>query len=133
MSKSVEEESFERIFNSGIKVRRAVLGDDYVDRSLERTQGTESESLQHVVTQNVWGTIWTRPGLEMRERSLINIGMLVAMNQHHELSIHIHGGIRNGLTRTQITEAIIQASVYCGAPSGLAAMRVAQSIFDEQN
>lgn len=124
------EDARKALYELGLDVRREVLGSDYVDESLARTSGTESEELQELVTQNVWSAIWTRPGLERRTRSLLNIAMLTAMNQNHELRVHVLGGIRNGLTNKEIVEAILQATVYCGAPSGLAAMRIAQEVID---
>lgn len=119
------------LYDAGIIVRREVLGDRYVDLALSRNEGTESEALQRHVTQTVWGSVWTRPGLERRDRSLLNIGILVALNQHHELSVHVRGALRNGLTRDEIVEAVLQATAYCGAPAGLAGMRVAQQVFDD--
>jgi 4-carboxymuconolactone decarboxylase len=122
----------QRIYDDGLVVRREVLGDEYVEKSLARAASTESEALQRHVTQTVWGSIWTRPGLDRRSRSLLNIGILTAMSQAHELSVHVTGALRNGLTRTEIVEAIVQATGYCGAPLGLAAMRVAQEVFDKE-
>lgn len=127
------EDARKALYELGLEVRREVLGSDYVDESLARTAGTESQDLQELVTQNVWSAIWTRPGLERRTRSLLNIAMLTAMNQHHELSVHVRGGIRNGLSNQEIVEAILQATVYCGAPSGLAAMRIAQEVMNKES
>lgn len=120
-------------WHAGITVRREVLGDSYVSESLNRTAGTESEALQTHVTETVWGAVWTRPGLDRRSRSLLNIGMLTALNQPHELAAHVRGGLRNGLSREEIVESIVQATVYCGAPAGLAAMRVVQKTFDGES
>ncbi|GAA1214444.1 carboxymuconolactone decarboxylase family protein [Rhodoglobus aureus] len=122
-----------RLYAEGLVIRREVLGDAYVDKSLDRARGTDSEALQQHVTRTVWGSVWTRPGLDRRSRSLLNVGILTAMSQLHELSVHITGGLRNGLTREEIVEAIVQATAYSGAPLGLAAMRVAQDVFDAQN
>lgn len=119
-------------WQAGITVRREVLGDSYVTESLERTAGTESEALQAHITETVWGAVWNRPGLDRRSRSLLNIGMLVALNQHHELAVHVRGGLRNGLTRGEVVESIIHATAYCGAPAGLAAMRVVQKVLDNE-
>lgn len=128
----VTTDSHSEQWRAGITVRREVLGDSYVSESLKRTAGTESETLQTHVTETVWGSVWTRPGLDRRSRSLLNIGMLVALNQHHELAVHVRGGLRNGLRREEIVESIVQATVYCGAPAGLAAMRVVQKTFDDE-
>ncbi|AVZ40715.1 MULTISPECIES: carboxymuconolactone decarboxylase family protein [unclassified Dietzia] len=114
----------------GFAIRREVMGDDFVDRAMGRAEGTASEAIQHVVTENVWGNIWSRPGLGRRDRSLLNIGMLVALRANAELAGHVRGGLTNGLTREEITEAVIHASGYCGAPAALSAMKTVQEVFD---
>lgn len=114
----------------GFATRREVMSDSFVERAMERAAGTASEDLQYVVTENVWGNIWNRPGLGRRDRSLLNIGMLVALRAEAELAGHVRGGLTNGLTREEITEAVIHASGYCGAPAALAAMRTVQEVFD---
>lgn len=120
------EEAHQAIFDAGLVVRKEVLGHDYVDASLSKNAGSDGESLQKYVSEYVWGSVWTRPGLDRRSRSLLNLGMLVALCQHHELSVHVKGALTNGLTRDEIVEAIVHATAYCGAPAGLAAMRVVQ-------
>ncbi|MEN0139654.1 MAG: carboxymuconolactone decarboxylase family protein [Rhodococcus sp. (in: high G+C Gram-positive bacteria)] len=114
------------IFDAGLVVRKEVLGTDYVDAALTRNAGTDGEALQQYVSEFVWGSVWTRPGLDRRSRSLINLGMLVALSQHHELAVHTRGALNNGLSREEIVEAVIHATAYAGAPAGLAAMRVVQ-------
>ena len=114
----------------GFATRREVMGDAFVDRAMDRTAGTASEAIQYVVTENVWGNIWDRPGLGRRDRSLLNIGMLVALRANAELAGHVRGGLTNGLTREEITEAVIHASGYCGAPAALSAMKTVQEVFD---
>lgn len=120
------EEAHRTIFDAGLVVRKEVLGDKYVNASLTKSEGSDGESLQKYVSEYVWGSVWTRPGLDRRSRSLLNLGMLVALGQHHELSVHVKGALTNGLTRDEIVEAIVHATAYCGAPAGLAAMRVTQ-------
>ncbi|WP_018023973.1 carboxymuconolactone decarboxylase family protein [Corynebacterium ulceribovis] len=115
-------------FDNGIAIRREVMGDDFVDAALERSAGTDSEAIQRHISETVWGSVWTRGGLSKRDRSLLNIGMLVALRATEELRGHVRGGIRNGLTREEISEAIIHASGYCGAPAALSAMKVAQEV-----
>lgn len=115
-------------FDAGLAVRKEVMGADFVDAAFERTRGTDSEELQNFVTTNVWGSVWTRPGLDRRSRSLINLGMLIALRAESELKGHVRAALRNGLTRTEIVETVIHASAYCGAPAGLAAMRVVQEV-----
>lgn len=115
-------------YDAGIQVRRDVMGDEFVDAALARNAGSDGEELQKHVTATVWGSVWTREGLSKRDRSLLNIGMLVALRATEELRGHVKGGLTNGLTREEITEAIIHASGYCGAPAALSAMKVAQEV-----
>ncbi|MFE7718156.1 carboxymuconolactone decarboxylase family protein [Nocardia rhizosphaerihabitans] len=115
---------------TGLTVRREVMGDSFVDQVLARTGGTESAELQRFVTEHVWGAVWTRPGLDRRSRSLLNLGMLTALRAHEELAGHVRGALANGLTREEIVEAIIHTAAYCGAPAALSAMRIVQQIFD---
>lgn len=119
-------------YDAGIRVRREVMGDDFVDAALGRAAGTDGEELQEHVTATVWGSVWTRPGLNRRDRSLLNIGMLVALRATEELRGHVRGALTNGLTREEITEAIIHSSGYCGAPAALSAMKVAQQVLEEE-
>ena len=117
---------------AGLSVRREVMGPDFVERALTRTAGTDSEQLQEFVTEHVWDAVWNRPGLDRRSRSLLNLGMLIALRAHGELKGHVRGALRNGLTRTEIVEAVIHASAYCGAPAGLSAMAVVQEALDAE-
>jgi len=119
-------------YEEGIRIRREVMGDDFVDAALDRNAGTDGEELQHHITATVWGSVWTRDGLPKRDRSLLNIGMLVALRATEELRGHVRGGLANGLTREEITEAIIHASGYCGAPAALSAMKVAQEVLENE-
>ena len=119
-------------FDAGIRVRRDVMGDDFVDAALERNAGTDGEDMQRHITETVWGSVWTRDGLEKRDRSLLNIGMLVALRATGELRGHVRGGLRNGLTREEITEAVIHTAGYCGAPAALSAMKVVQEVLVEE-
>lgn len=119
-------------FNDGIQVRREVMGDDFVDAALERAAGSDGEELQKHVTATVWGSVWTREGLSRRDRSLLNIGMLVALRATEELRGHVRGGLNNGLTQEEITEAVIHSSGYCGAPAALSAMKVVQEVLEAE-
>ena len=92
-------EAMNTAYEAGIEMRRAVMGDDFVDAALERNAGKDGEELQKHISATVWGSIWNRPGLEKRDRSLLNIGMLVALRATGELRGHVRGGLRNGLTR----------------------------------
>lgn len=119
-------------YDDGLAVRRAVMSDEFVDRAFEREVGTDGEPLQHYVTEHVWGGVWTRPGLDRRSRSLLNIGMLVALRADNELGGHVRGGLRNGLTRDEIVEAVVHSAAYCGAPAALAAMRTVARVLVEE-
>lgn len=119
-------------YDAGIEVRRSVMGDDFVDAALARNAGSDGEELQKHITATVWGSVWTRDGLSKRDRSLLNIGMLVALRATEELRGHVRGALANGLTREEINEAIIHASGYCGAPAALSAMKVAQEVLVEE-
>jgi 4-carboxymuconolactone decarboxylase len=111
---------------TGRRIREEVLGHDHVQRSL--TNGTEfTRPMQELVTEYCWGTVWARPGLDKKTRSLLNIAMLTALRQSEELDLHVHGAIRNGCTVTEIQETILQSAIYCGVPAALHAFRIAQA------
>jgi len=125
-----EQASSER-YRDGLRVRSEVLGAEHVQRSLE--QASEfSAPMQTLVTEYCWGAVWDRPGLDRRDRSLINVGMLTALGRSHEIAVHVRGAITNGCTETEIQEALLQASVYCGVPAGMEAFRVADAVLREQ-
>jgi 4-carboxymuconolactone decarboxylase len=115
---------------AGEAVRRQVLGDDYVDRAL--TSADEfSRPFQDILNEYCWGTAWTDESLDLKQRSLLNLGMLAALNRMHEFGIHLRGAMRNGLTQDELRAALIQIAVYCGIPAGVEAFRVARSVRDE--
>jgi 4-carboxymuconolactone decarboxylase len=118
------------MFDQGLEVRRAVLGNEYVDRSLASAD-EYSRPLQQLVTEYCWGAVWTRPGLSRKLRSILNLGMLTALNRPHELKIHVRGALNNGCTREEIVEALLQTAIYCGVPASLDASRVAREVFAE--
>ena len=119
-------EAFER----GLQVRREVLGNEYVDRSLAQVNDF-NRPVQELVTEVAWGTIWTRPGLPRKTRSLINLAMITALNRPQELRTHVRGAINNGCTKEEIQEVLLQAFVYCGAPAGMDAFRAASEVIAE--
>ena len=118
------------VFEKGLAIRRAVVGKDYVDRSLSEADDF-TRPLQELVTRYCWGEIWSRPGLERSERSLINLAMIAAINRPHELKLHVRGALNNGLSREQIREVFLQVAIYCGVPASLDAFRVAREVFAE--
>ena len=115
-------------FQRGLAVRRAVLGAEYVDRALAEADEF-TRPLQELVTEYCWGEIWTRPGLPRKTRSLLNIGMLVALNRPHELKLHLRGARRNGCTQAEIMEVLLQAAIYCGVPAAVDSFRIAREVF----
>ena len=117
-------------YERGMQTRREVLGNAHVDRSLA-TADELTSPLQDLVVEYGWGAIWARDGLDRRTRSLINIGMLTALNRPHELQVHLKGAVNNGCTRDEIVEAVLQTAVYCGMPAALDTMRHVKALFDE--
>ena len=117
-------------FEAGLAVRRAVLGDAYVDRSLASIDDF-TRDLQELVTEYCWGRVWTREELPRATRSILNLAMMTALNRPHELAIHVRGALNNGVDRVEIREVLLQAAIYCGVPAALDAFRVARQVFDE--
>jgi 4-carboxymuconolactone decarboxylase len=117
-------------YEAGLAVRRAVLGTAYVDKALAAADSF-SQPLQELVTENAWGTVWTREGLSRRDRSLITVAMLIALNRPHEIKLHLRGALNNGLSREEIRELLLQAGVYCGMPAAVDAFRIARELFAE--
>jgi 4-carboxymuconolactone decarboxylase len=124
------EESHEATYQRGIQNRREVLGSEHVDRSLAQVSDF-ARPIQELVTEYVWGTVWSREGLPRRTRSLLNIAMLTALNRSHELGIHVRGALNNGVTVEEIQEALLQAAVYAGVPAALESFRVAEAVLKE--
>ncbi|KIW84383.1 hypothetical protein Z517_03633 [Fonsecaea pedrosoi CBS 271.37] len=121
----------EDLFQAGLNVRRAVVGDAYVDRALANGSTEFSRVGQELVTEFCWGYAWTRPGLSRRDRSLLNIGMLMALNRAPELAVHVRGARNNGLSEEEIREAIIHATTYCGVPAGVDAFKTAEKVLND--
>jgi len=118
------------LWDKGLEIRREVVGDAYVDRSLA-TMDDLNAPLQDYITRYAWGDIWCSPGLDRRSRSILNTGMLTALNRPAELKRHLRGALRNGLTREEVRECLLQTAVYCGAPAALDAFRIAREVFAE--
>ena len=115
----------------GTKVRRAVLGDAHVDRSLANRNAFNGE-FQDLITRYAWGEIWSRPGLPRHTRSLITLAMLIALNREGEIRLHLRGAMNNGVTRDEVKELFLQAAVYCGVPAANAAFRAAEEVFADE-
>lgn len=119
-------ETYER----GLALRKEVLGEDYVARSFANADDF-SRPMQELSTEYCWGNIWSRDGLSRRDRSLLNIGMISAINRPHELKLHVKAALANGLSRDEIREALLQVAIYCGVPAGLDSTRIAREAFAE--
>jgi 4-carboxymuconolactone decarboxylase len=117
-------------FEKGLKIRRAVVGESYVDASLKAADDF-SMPMQELVTEFCWGEVWSRPGLDRRSRSLLNLGMIAALNRPEELALHVRGAIQNGITKDEVRECFLQVAVYCGMPAGLGCFKVARQVFKE--
>ena len=122
-------------YDRGMRVRREVLGDEHMDRAIERTTEFTAD-FQNFITRYAWGEIWARPGLDRRTRSCITLTALVALGRLDELGMHVRAAIRNGLTEQEINEILLQCTVYCGVPAANSAFAVAQLVLsdlEEQN
>ena len=118
------------LFQQGLAIRKAVLGNEYVEKSLASADDF-SRPMQELATEYCWGRIWSRPGLERRDRSLINLGVISALNRPHELKLHVKGALANGVTREEICEVFLQVAIYCGVPAGIDSVRIAREAFAE--
>jgi 4-carboxymuconolactone decarboxylase len=115
-------------YENGMSIRRAVLGDAYVDR----TNITDfNKDFQDLITRYAWGEIWTRPGLPRHSRSLITLAIMVALNRTDEFRLHVRAAINNGVTRDEIKEVLLQTAIYCGAPAANTAFHAAEEVFNE--
>jgi 4-carboxymuconolactone decarboxylase len=115
-------------YDKGMEVRRVVLGDEHVNRSLQNLNEFNRD-FQDLLTRYAWGEIWTRPGLSRRSRSLIVIATLVALNRPEELRMHIRAAFNNGVTHDEIKEVLLQSAVYCGIPAANSAFHAAEEVF----
>ncbi len=117
-------------YEKGLQVRREVLGDAHVERSLAQVSDF-SRPIQEFVTEYCWGEVWSRDGLPRATRSLINIAMLTALNRSHELGVHVRGAINNGVTEQEIQEVLLQTAIYAGVPASLESFRIAEGVLKE--
>ncbi len=115
-------------FDKGLAIRRAVLGDEYVDNAMKMSDDF-NKPMQELTTEYCWGYVWGRDGLDRRTRSLLNLAMISVLNRPHELKIHIAGALRNGVTREEIREVFMQVAIYAGVPAGVDSFRAAREVF----
>jgi 4-carboxymuconolactone decarboxylase len=117
-------------YQKGLQIRTQVLGEAYVQRSIDNADDF-TRPLQEMVTEYCWGHVWGREGLSLKERSMINLAMISALNRPHELKLHVRGALRNGLSREQIREILLQVGIYCGVPAAVDSFRLAREAFAE--
>jgi len=118
------------LYEKGLKIRREVVGDSYVDAALKGADDF-SRPMQELVTQYCWGDVWARPGMDRRTRSLMNLSMIAALNRPDELATHVRGAISNGVSKDEIREVLLQVAIYCGIPAGVDSFRIAREAFAE--
>jgi 4-carboxymuconolactone decarboxylase len=114
-------------FEKGLEIRKAVLGAEFVEQAINSADDF-NRPLQELVTEYCWGAVWSRDGLSRQIRSMLNLAMLTALNRPHELKMHVQGALRNGVTKVQIREVLLQAMIYAGVPAGVDAFRVAREV-----
>jgi 4-carboxymuconolactone decarboxylase len=119
-------------YDAGMKVRRAVLGDAHVDRSLQNKTPFNDE-FQDLITRYAWGEIWTRPGLPRHTRSLVTLALMIALNRGDEFKMHVRAAANNGVTRDEIKEVLLQCAIYAGVPAANVAFHQAQEVFAEMD
>jgi 4-carboxymuconolactone decarboxylase len=123
-------ETIAELFERGLALRREVLGPEYVDRSLKAANDF-TMAFQRLTTEWCWGYAWTRPGLDRKTRSLVNLAMLTALNRSPEIKLHVRGALNNGVTVDEIKEVLVHATIYCGIPAGLDAFKAANEVLKE--
>jgi 4-carboxymuconolactone decarboxylase len=123
-------ETIAELFERGLALRREVLGPDYVDKSLNAANDF-TMAFQRLTTEWCWGYAWTRPGLDRKTRSLVNLAMLTALNRSPEIKLHVRGALNNGVTVDEIKEVLVHATIYCGIPAGLDAFKAANEVLKE--
>ena len=118
-------------YEQGMKVRREVLGDAHVDKSLE-DQNAFNQEFQDLITRYAWGEIWSRPGLTRQTRSMITLALMMALNRGDEFRMHVRAALNNGLTRDEIREVLLHTAIYCGVPAANSAFHIAQEVLREK-
>ncbi|KJS29576.1 MAG: 4-carboxymuconolactone decarboxylase [Desulfatitalea sp. BRH_c12] len=118
------------LYDKGLRVRRDVMGAEYVDAAISQADDF-NRPLQELVTEYCWGAVWTRPGLERKTRSMINLAMLTALNRPHEVKLHLKGALKNGCSKEEIMEVLLQTAIYCGVPAAIDSFRLAREVFKE--
>jgi 4-carboxymuconolactone decarboxylase len=118
------------LFDTGLEIRKAVLGKEFVEKSLASADDFNMP-MQRLTTEYCWGAVWGREELPRKTRSMLNLAMLTALNRPHEVKLHVRGAINNGLTKDEIREVLLQAGIYCGVPAAIDSFRIAREVFAE--
>jgi 4-carboxymuconolactone decarboxylase len=118
------------VFERGMEIRKSVLGKEFVEKSFAAADAF-NRPMQELVTEYCWGAVWGREGLPLKTRSMLNLAMLSALNRPHELKMHVKGALRNGVTRDEVREVLMQVAIYCGVPAGVDSFRLAREAFAE--
>ena len=117
------------LFKRGLEIRKAVVGAEYVDKSMANADSFNMP-MQELVTEYCWGAVWGREELPRKSRSMLNLAMISVLNRPHELKLHINGALRNGVTREEIREVFLQVAIYAGVPAAIDSFRIAREVFD---
>ena len=118
-------------YDRGLTIRKSVLGNEFVDKAIASADDF-NRPMQDLTTEYCWGYVWTRPGLNKKTRSMLNLAMLAALNRGPELKLHVNGALNNGLSKEEIKEVFLQVAIYCGIPAGLDAFKTARDVFKER-
>ena len=122
----------DELFQRGLEIRKSVLGAEYVEKSIASADDFNMP-LQRLVTEYCWGAVWGRDELPRKTRSLLNLAMISALNRPHELKLHIAGALRNGVSKVEIREVLLQVAIYCGVPAAVDAFRIAREVFADMD
>ena len=120
----------DELFEKGLEIRKSVLGKEFVEKSIASADDFNMP-LQRLVTEYCWGAVWGRDTLSKKTRSMLNLAMLSALNRPHELKMHVAGALRNGLTKDEIREVLLQVAIYCGVPAAVDSFRTAREAINE--
>jgi 4-carboxymuconolactone decarboxylase len=127
----MDKRSHKERYDQGLKTRRDVLGAEWVDKSMAGVDDFNREFTELLNTY-CWNDVWNRPGLPRKTRSVLNLGMLIALGKEHELKLHLNGALNNGLTKDEIKEVLLQTAIYCGVPAAVVAFRCAREVFKDR-
>lgn len=119
-------------YERGLEIRKSVLGAEFVENSIANADDF-NRPMQELVTEYCWGAVWGRDGLDKKSRSMLNLAMISALNRPHELKMHVKGALRNGVSKAEITEVLLQVAIYCGVPAAVDAFRIAKEAFKEMD